>query len=412
MKARRFSRRWTALLVLPVTLAAPVHAREVRWTPAWGSSQMRVEGAQAEKLARSAPATIRQFVRLTATGHSLRLRVSNLTGTTPLRIGAASVGLATPGQPDVAAPVAVRFDGVGDVIVPPGAELYSDPVALPVRAGNDIAVSLYYPDAVTTPTGHSAARGTTFLTSGDTTRRTALPGAQPIDGWWCLSDVEVGDAVQHHTIVAIGDSITDGYGIANNSNMRWSDVLARRLAASPAAHGYSVVNTGIGGNRVLLDGLGPNLMARFDRDVLSRPGVSHAIVLEGVNDLGVLTREQPVDAATHQAIVRRITFAYRQLAERAHAHGVRLIMGTITPFQGSDYYRPGPETEADRQAINRFIRTAGIFDGVIDFDQVVRDPARPDHLLPAFDSGDHLHPSMAGYKAMGEAIPLSLFNGR
>ncbi|KTW15972.1 GDSL family lipase [Sphingomonas sanguinis] len=409
MKARRFPHRLTGLLALPLLIAAPALAREVRWTPAWGSAQMRVEGVPADKLAKAGPATIRQFVHLTATGQVLRLRLSNLTGTTPLHIGAASIGLATPGRPDVAVPLPVRFDGRADVILPPGAELYSDPIALPVQAGSDVAVSLFFLDTVSTPTGHSAARGTTFLIAGDATTRTALPEAQAIGGWWSLSDVEVQDAVQRRTIVTIGDSITDGYGIADNSNRRWPDDLARRLAASPATRGVSVVNTGIGGNRVLLDGLGPNLMARFDRDVIARPGVSHAILLEGVNDLGVLTREHPVDAATHQAMVRQIIAAYRQLVERAHAHGIRLIIGTITPFQGNDYYHPGPETEADRQAINRFIRTADIFDGVVDFDRVVRDPARPDHLLPAYDSGDHLHPSMAGYQAMAEAVPLSLF---
>lgn len=409
MKARRFPHRLTGLLALPLLVAAPALAREVRWTPAWGSAQMRVDGANADKLAKTGPATIRQFVHLTATGQVLRLRLSNLTGTTPLHIGAASIGLATPGRPDVAVPLPVRFDGRADVILPPGAELYSDPIALPVQTGSDVAVSLYFADTVTTPTGHSAARGTTFLIAGDATARTTLPEAQAIGGWWSLSDVEVQDAVQRRTIVTIGDSITDGYGIADNSNRRWPDDLARRLAASPATRGFSVVNTGIGGNRVLLDGLGPNLMARFDRDVISRPGVSHVILLEGVNDLGVLTREHPVDAATHQAMVRQIIAAYRQLVERAHAHGIRLIIGTITPFQGNDYYHPGPETEADRQAINRFIRTADIFDGVVDFDRVVRDPARPDHLLPAYDSGDHLHPSMAGYQAMAEAVPLSLF---
>ncbi len=409
MKARRFPHRLTGLLALPLLVAAPALAREVRWTPAWGSAQMRVDGANADKLAKTGPATIRQFVHLTATGKVLRLRLSNLTGTTPLHIGAASVGLATPGRADVAAPLPVRFDGRADVILPPGAELYSDPIAMPVQAGSDVAVSLYFPDTVTTPTGHSAARGTTFLIAGDATARAALPEAQAIGGWWSLSDVEVQDAVQRRTIVTIGDSITDGYGIADNSNRRWPDDLARRLAASPATRGFSVVNTGIGGNRVLLDGLGPNLMARFDRDVIERPGVSHAILLEGVNDLGVLTREHPVDAATHQAMVRQIIAAYRQLVERAHAHGIRLIIGTITPFQGNDYYHAGPETEADRQAINRFIRTADIFDGVVDFDLVVRDPAKPDHLLPAYDSGDHLHPSMAGYQAMAEAVPLSLF---
>lgn len=412
MKAHRLAARATGLMALSMLAAVPALAQVGRWTPAWGASQMRVDGANADKLAKAGPATIRQFVRLTATGKTVRLRVSNLAGTTPLRIGAASIGLATTGQSSVAAPVPVRFDGMAEVVVPPGAEIYSDPVALPVQAGSDVAISLFFPDAVTTPTGHAAARGTTFLIAGDATRRAAVADAQAIGGWWSLSDVEVQDALQRRTIVTIGDSITDGYGIADNSNARWPDVFARRLAAAPTTRGFSLVNAGIGGNRVLLDGLGPSLMARFDRDVIARPGVSHVVLLEGVNDLGGLTREHPVDAAVHQTIVRQITGAYRQLAERAHAHGIRLIVGTITPFQGSDYYHPGPETEADRQAINRFIRAAAFFDGVIDFDQVVRDPAKPDHLLPAYDSGDHLHPSMAGYRAMAEAVPLSLFNRR
>ncbi|WP_257575581.1 SGNH/GDSL hydrolase family protein [Sphingomonas sanguinis] len=393
-----------------MTAAAPMQGK--RWTPAWGSSQMRIDGPNADKLAKAGPATIRQIVHLTASGKTLRLRLSNIAGATPLKIGAATIGLATPGRSDVSTILPVRFDGATDMIVPPGAELYSDPVTLPVETGRDVAVSLYFPEAVTTPTGHSGARSKTFLIAGDATARTALPDAQVIGGWWALSDIEVRDAVQKQTVVTIGDSITDGYGITDDSNTRWPDDLARRLAASPATRSFSVVNAGIGGNRVLLDRLGPNLMARFDRDVIARPGVTHAILLEGVNDLGVMTREQPVDAATHQAMVKRITQAYRQLAERAHAHGIKLIVGTITPFQGNDYYHPGPESEADRQAINRFIRTAGIFDGVVDFDRVVRDPAKPDRLLPAYDTGDHLHPSMAGYRAMADAIPLSLFTRR
>ena len=402
-------KHWTMVAATAVMIATGVQARDARWTPAWGSSQVRVEGANADRVAKAGPVTIRQIVRLTASGRVLRLRLSNVAGTTPLHIGAASIGLTAPGRSDVATPLAVTFDGAGEVVVPPGAELYSDAIALPVAAGGDVAVSLYFPDPVTTPTGHTGARSTTFLIAGDTTARPALPDAQKIGGWWALSDVEIRDAAQTATIVTIGDSITDGYGIKDDSNTRWPDDLAQRLAASPATRRFSVVNAGIGGNRMLLDGIGPNLMARFDRDVVARPGVSHAILLEGVNDLGVLTREHPVDAATHQAMVRRITGAYRQLAERAHAHGIRLIVGTITPFQGNDYYHPGPETEADRQAINRFIRTSGLFDGVIDFDRAVRDPARPDRLLPAYDSGDHLHPSMAGYRAMAGAVPLSLF---
>ncbi len=405
----RATARLTGMIALGLSLAAAAPSREARWTPAWGASQMRLDGPNAEKVAKAGAATIRQIVHLTADGATIRLRLSNLTGQTPLNIGAVTIGMAQPGISAVTALQPVLFAGERDAVVPPGAEIFSDPIALPVARGRDVAVSLYFPQAFTAPTGHSGARSTTFLVSGDATDRAALPDAQKIGGWWGLSDIEVRDAAQTATIVTIGDSITDGYGIVDDSNTRWPDELAKRLAAAPATRGYSVVNAGIGGNRVLLDGLGPSLMTRFDRDVVARPGVTHALLLEGVNDLGVLTREQPVDAATHRAIVRQITFAYRQLAERAHEHGIRLIVGTITPFQGNGYYHPGPETEADRQAINRFIRTSGLFDGVVDFDKALADPAQPARLLPAYDSGDHLHPSAAGYRVMAAAVPLALF---
>lgn len=393
-----------------VTLAASgLEAREPRWTPGWASSQMRVEGAHAQTLAKTGPATIRQIIRLTASGRSLRLRLSNLAGTTPLRIGAASLGRATPGRASITDLRTVTFGGQTTITIAPGAEVYSDPIALPAATGGDLGISLFLPETDATPTGHPGARATTFLMPGDAATRTDWPEAQRIGGWWHLSDVEVADAAQRATIVAIGDSITDGYGVVDDSYTRWPDILARRLAAAPATRGLSILNAGIGGNRVLLDGLGPNLMARFDREVLAKPQIRHVILLEGVNDLGTLTRERPVDAAAHRALVQAVTTAYRQLVARAHGRGIRVIGGTITPFQSNDYYHPGPETEADRQAINSFIRHSGVFDAVIDFDRVLRDPAHPDRLLPAYDSGDHLHPSPVGYRAMAEAVPLSLF---
>jgi len=171
-----------------------------------------------------------------------------------------------------------------------------------------------------------------------------------------------------------------------------------------------VSNQGIGGNHLLTDGLGPNALARFDRDVLAPAAVRWIIVFEGVNDLGGLAREGEVSPAQHAALVERVLAAYQQIIARAHAHGLRVIGATITPYVGSSYYHPGPLSEADRQAVNRWIRTLGNFDAVIDFDSVVRDPQHPDQLLPAYDCGDHLHPSPAGYKAMGDAIPLTLFD--
>ena len=221
---------------------------------------------------------------------------------------------------------------------------------------------------------------------------------------------DVAAPAQAAAVVTLGDSITDGHGATTNGNDRWPDVLARRLQGTPATKTVSVLNHGIGGNRLLLDGLGPNALARFDRDVVAQTGVRYVIVFEGVNDLGTLTRDAPASAAEHKALVDRIESAYEQMILRAHAHGIRVIGATITPYGGSGYYHPNAENDADRQAINAWIRDPKHFDAVVDFDKVVRDPAQPDRLNPAFDSGDHLHPSAVGYKAMGEAIPLTMFS--
>jgi lysophospholipase L1-like esterase len=230
-----------------------------------------------------------------------------------------------------------------------------------------------------------------------------------VDHWYQLSEIDVLVSSGAASIVALGDSITDGHGATTNGNDRWTDVLAQRLQASPHTRSLGVSNQGIGGNHLLTDGLGPNALARFDRDVLAPAGVRWVILFEGVNDLGGLARNGEVTVAEHAALVKRVVSAYEQIVLRAHAHGLRVFGATLTPYVGSEYYHPGPLTEADRQAVNAWIRAAGHLDAVIDFDSVVRDPQHPDRLLPAYDSGDHLHPSPAGYRAMGEAVQLSLF---
>ncbi|HZS55487.1 MAG TPA: SGNH/GDSL hydrolase family protein, partial [Bryobacteraceae bacterium] len=199
------------------------------------------------------------------------------------------------------------------------------------------------------------------------------------------------------------------HGATTNGNDRWPDILAQHLQSVAATRMIGVLNQGIGGNRVLLNGLGPNALARFDRDVLAQTGVRYLVVLEGVNDLGTLARTAEVPQAEHDELVHRLISAYAQMVARAHAHGIRVIGATILPYGGSGYYHPGPASEADRQAINQWIRAPGNFDAVVDFDRIMRDPMHPELLLPAYDSGDHLHPGPAGYKAMADGMSPALF---
>lgn len=395
-------------LVASLLLACPAAAAP-RWIASWGSAQMTPDGENALPPARTRNVTIRQVVRLSAGGPRVRVRFSNVFGRQPLTIGAAHVARPAAGPRLLPGGMALRFAGRSAITIAPGAEAYSDPVPLAVQAGADLAISLYISGLIDGQTGHPGARATAWLTAGDRTNDTDLPGSEPTTRWFNLSDVEVEVPDDSATVVAIGDSITDGYGVQPNSNGRWTDFFAARLRANAATRSIGVVNAGIGGNRMLLDGLGPNLLARFDRDVVARSGVKWVILLEGVNDLGVLTRDRPATPQAHAAVVAGITQGYAQLVNRARANGIRVIAGTIMPFATNAYYHPGPETEADRQAVNRFIRTSGLFDAVIDFDQLLRDPARADRLAAEYDSGDGLHPSAAGYRAMGEAIPLALF---
>jgi lysophospholipase L1-like esterase len=236
-----------------------------------------------------------------------------------------------------------------------------------------------------------------------------LSGAKTVEHWYVISGIDVSAPPPSFAVVALGDSITDGHGATTNGNDRWTDVLARRLQANASTRNIAVLNQGIGGNHLLSDGLGPNALARFDRDVLAQAGVRYLIVLEGINDLGGLARMQNVDEEQHTMLVHRMIGAYEQIIARAHAQHIKVIGATILPDVGSDYYHPAPSNEADRQAVNQWIRATGHFDAVVDLDKVAADPHDPTRMRSTYDSGDHLHPSPVGYKAMGEAFPESLF---
>ena len=407
--------RWSALL-LPLALSAtPIaHARDCSadWVSAWASSQFRPTGDAELPSGTLRDQTLRQIVRPSVDGNRIRVRFSNVAGTRPLRISGASIARAqSSGSPtiDAATSMPLRFDGRAAVIIPAGADYLSDPVDMPAKALETIAISLHY-DGEPEQTSHPGSRATSWHMPGDHLSDATMAGAAHFDHWFNLAALEVEPCAPSRLIVALGDSITDGKGSTTNGNDRWTDVLAKRLQADPQRPGIAIVNQGIGGNRLLNDGLGPNALARLDRDVLAQPGVTHLIVLEGINDLGTLTLEAPVSQAEHDSHVTRIIGAYRQIIARAHAKGVKVIGGTIMPFVGNGYYHANRDNEADRQAVNAWIRTPGHFDAVVDFDRVMRDPAKPERLLPAYDDGDALHPSPAGYRAMGDAIPLNLFD--
>jgi lysophospholipase L1-like esterase len=382
------------------------------WVASWGASQQIPEPQNALPPDDLRDATVRQIFHLSIGGPALRVHLSNAFGTEPLHFS--SVHIARPLSPsspaiDIASDRPLTFAGNTDVTVPAGAEFISDPLDFPMPPLSDLAVSFHLDTPPARETGHPGSRATSYYIHGNLAAAATLTEPKQIDHWYQINEIDVRAAPGAGAVVALGDSITDGHGATTNGNDRWTDVLAQRLQALPETSKIGVSNQGIGGNHLLTDGLGPNMLARFDRDVLAPSAVRWVIVFEGVNDLGGLAREHEVSSADHAARVQCVLAAYQQIVARAHAHGLHVYGATITPYVGSAYYHPGPLSEADRQAVNQWIRAAGHFDAVIDFDAVVRDPDHPDQLLPAYDCGDHLHPSPAGYKVMGTAIPLSLF---
>jgi lysophospholipase L1-like esterase len=359
--------------------------------------------------------TVRQTVRISAGGQQVRLRLTNEYGTKPLRIGAARIALSD--EKGAIQPGTVRrvlFAGESSVSIPPGAPFLSDPVDLPVKALSSLSISLYLPEDTGQCTCHQTGLQNAFVSdTGDFTDKPFEP-KQTLQVRAFISGVEVRTAGAGRAVVVLGDSISDGIGSTVDANHRWPDLLANRLDGKSGGS-WGVVNMGISGNRVLADGAGQSALARFDRDVLSTPGVKTVIVFEGVNDLGISygpPREGPMGerfksmAPPSKVTAAEMIAGYRQLIARAHGKGLKILGATITPYGGALYY--SPEGETVRQAINTWIRTGHEFDGVIDFDAVMRDSRDPTQIKEGFHMGDHLHGSDAGYAAMSAAIDLSL----
>ena len=406
-----------------LSLGAGAHAADLHWARAWGAS------AQAPTVANGpfpgSPTfhdqTIRQVVRLSGGGRKIRVRFTNEFGTAPVAIGAAHLALAggggaiRPGSDHV-----LTFGGKPTAVMRTGAPLLSDPVDMPVRSLARLAISLYLPGQVDACTCHGTSVEAGYVASGDATDAASLPAAGGPAGLprVLVSGVDVATDGPAHTIVAFGDSITDGVGSTAGADRRWPDQFAGRLAAA-GRRGLFVSDEGISGYRVFNDGgaiFGVSALARFDRVVLATPGLRYVILFEGINDIGISFMKRaeggplagffsglPGGPVTAEDIIA----GYRQLIARAHERGVRIYGATITPYEGAG--TSSPEGEKARQTVNAWIRTSGAFDAVIDFDKVWRDPTHPSQIKSGFHMGDHLHGSDAGYKALADSIDLKLF---
>lgn len=419
---------WAISLLLALLIAHPAAAAGAEWVGTWGAAPEPPSPALGP--IPGSPSfsdqTVREWVRISAGGERLRIRFTNEYGTKPLVIGAAQVAL-TDAQGAVEAGTArpILFGGRSSAVIPAGSPFVSDAVDLPAKPFATLSISIYLPQSTGPCTCHGLGMQMAYVSgSGDFVGKPFVP-VRTMQARAFISRIDVESARPAKTIVVVGDSISDGVGSTLNANRRWPDLLAERLARRRGRYAWGVVNMGISGNRVLDDGMGQSALARFDRDALSVPGVSYVIIFEGVNDLGISYGRMAAGGAmakaangavakyfaalvpAHKATAQALIEGYRQLIERAHEAGIKVIGATITPYGGATYY--SPEGEAQREAINHWIRTGGAFDGVLDFDAALRDPAKPTQIATALQAGDHLHGSDAGYEALARSVNLALF---
>jgi lysophospholipase L1-like esterase len=403
------------LVAAPLIVAQETAA--THWVGTWESSPQPIWGPDfiaPLKYSRNIwNQTVRQVSRVSVGGPRIRVVLSNEYGKSPVTIGDAHVALASTGPAIVAgSDRALTFGGRTNAIIPPGAQLLSDPVELAVAPLGSITVSLFLPEVTPVTTWHNDARQTAFVVAGNKVGETDFKPDVSVTARVFVTEILVDAPADARAIVTFGDSITDGDGSTVDANHRWPDFLAARLVDS-GGKPIGVLNAGISGDRLLKDRMGVNALARFERDALSIPGVDTVVVMIGINDIGwpggVLAPSDP------PVSIEDIITGYRQLIAQAHARNIRVLGATLTPFEDTfkvvnpalDYFY-NPQKEKTRQAVNQWIRESKEFDGVIDFDALAKDPDRPSHIKAAFDSGDHLHPGDGGYKAMADSLDLKM----
>jgi lysophospholipase L1-like esterase len=404
------TRSRTLMVALTVVLCVqPLLAKPdaKKWVGTWASSPL-LDGhaGNAEELLTSGTqsgATLREVVHVSIGGDTVRVRFSNLYGTGPLVIGAVEIAPTLKGAAIAPGSAkAVTFNGQPSVSIPAGALAVSDSVSFKLPALSDLTVSFFLPNPSGPVTEHQLGNATSYHVPGNVVSSATLEAPTTSTSWYYLNGIDTLAPPDAGAVITVGDSITDGAKSTIDTNQRWPDELARRLQADPKYRHLSVLNEGISGNKILLDGAGPSALARFDRDVIAQSGAKYLLILEGINDIGRLhgTTDAGLTAAD-------LISALNQMVVRAHAHGIAVIGCTLTPYHGAGYYTENGE--AIRKAVNEWIRTGGALDGFVDLEAAVRDPNHPDTFLPSVDPGDHLHPNDAGYKAMGDAIDLKLF---
>ena len=407
---------WIFLLgiILPALTASVFAADKTHWVVTWGASpapQLADETQMSRAKLVFENQTLREIVHTSIGGNTVRVRLSNAFGKEAAEIGEAHIAVRSQGAGITSgSDRPLTFGGRKSVSIPANALVLSDPVKLDFPQSSDLAVSIFVPTKTIGAGVHYGAQQTSYIGKGNAAGAASIDHSETITSWAFLTAVEVSVPEATSAVVAFGDSITDGARSTVDANHRWPDILASRLLAR---HGnrVAVIDAGIGGNRILHDALsnvrfGVSALARFDRDVLAQPGVKYLIVLEGINDIGHAGTSAPAsEAVTAEDLIAGM----KQLIERAHEHGIKVIGATLTPFEGASPGYFTPEKEVTRKAVNEFIRNGHAFDGVVDFEKAIRDPQHPDRMLASYDGGDHLHPGDAGYKAMGEAIDLALF---
>ncbi len=400
----------TLLSILLVTVLSACNSfgkspRQI-WVGTWGTSPQLVEPHNMPPEPGLTNNTLRQIVRISIGGDSLRVRFSNEFSTSPVTLKAVQIALsAGNGAIDSLSIAPLTFGKLPDVTMQPGTAITSDALYFPVKPRTDLAITIYFGETSPDVTGHPGSRTTSYLKEGNQINDAQFANANTADRWYVIQGIDVKAPETAGAIVTLGNSITDGRGSGTNMQNRWPDILAERLLQNPATSNVAVINQGIGGNCVLRTCLGPAAIERFNRDVLSQHGVRWLIILEAINDIG-----QTPDSITAAKVANDLIAAYSQMIDKAHEKGIRVYGATILPFKESFYYKDFRESA--RSTVNDWIRNGGKFDAVIDFDLALQDPENPLMLLPETHTGDYLHPNETGYRLMGEFIDLTLFENK